>query len=52
VRETLGEDPFSGTIYVFRSKRADRVKMVAWDGTGLVLLWNYVHSYYASFSFG
>ena len=39
VRETLGEDPFSGTIYVFRSKRADRVKMVAWDGTGLVLLW-------------
>jgi len=39
VRETLGEDPFSGTIYVFRSKRADRVKIVAWDGTGLVLLW-------------
>ena len=39
VRETLGEDPFSGTIYVFRSKRADRGKMVAWDGTGLVLLW-------------
>ncbi len=33
VRETLGEDPFSGTIYVFRSKRADRVKMVAWDGS-------------------
>jgi transposase len=31
VRETLGEDPFSGTIYVFHSKRADRVKMVAWD---------------------
>jgi transposase len=52
VRETLGKDPFSSTIYVFRSKRADRVKMVAWDGTGLVLLWNYVHSYYASFSFG
>jgi transposase len=39
VRETLGDDPFSGAIYVFRSKRADRVKMLAWDGTGLVLLW-------------
>jgi transposase len=39
VRETLGEDPFSGTIYVFHLKRADRVKMVAWDSTGLVLLW-------------
>ena len=34
VRETLGDDPFSGSIYVFRSKRADRVKMLAWDGTG------------------
>src|ERR1700716_4549798 len=39
VRETLGDDPFSGAIYVCRSKRTDRVKMLAWDGTGLVLLW-------------
>jgi len=39
VRETLGHDPFSGTIFVFRSKRADRVKIVAWDGSGLVLFW-------------
>ena len=28
VRETLGQDPFSGTVFVFRSKRADRVKIV------------------------
>ena len=39
VREALGEDPFSGTIFIFRSKRADRLKIVAWDGSGLVLLW-------------
>jgi transposase len=39
VREALGEDPFSGTIFVFRSKRADRVKILAWDGSGLVLFW-------------
>ena len=39
VRETLGQDPFSGTVFVFRSKRADRVKIVAWDGSGLVLFW-------------
>jgi len=32
-----GADPFSGTLYVFRSKRADRVKIVWWDGTGLCL---------------
>jgi len=34
VRETLGQDPFSGAIFVFRSKRADRIKIVAWDGSG------------------
>jgi transposase len=39
VREALGQDPFSGTIFVFRSKRADRLKLLAWDGSGLVLFW-------------
>ena len=38
-REALGEDPFSGTIFVFRTKRSDRVKIVAGDGSGLVLFW-------------
>jgi transposase len=33
VRETMGADPFSGAIYVFRAKRADRVKLVYFDGT-------------------
>ncbi|WP_420381039.1 IS66 family insertion sequence element accessory protein TnpB [Novosphingobium sp.] len=31
-------DPFSGVIYVFRAKRADRIKLVWWDGTGLCLM--------------
>jgi transposase len=39
VRETLREDPFSGVVVIFRSKRADRLKMVTWDGSGLVLVW-------------
>jgi transposase len=39
VRETLGQDPFSGAIIIFRSKRADRLKIVTWDGSGLVLVW-------------
>ena len=30
-------DPFSGAVYVFRAKRADRVKLVFWDGTGVCL---------------
>ena len=37
--EMLGEDPFSGVVLVFRSKRADRIKLVVWDGSGLVLVW-------------
>ena len=39
VSEVLGEDPFSGTVLVFRSKRADRIKLLVWDGSGLVLVW-------------
>ena len=35
----LGADPFSGAVLVFRSKRSDRVKILAWDGSGLVLIW-------------
>jgi transposase len=38
-REVLGQDPFAGTVIVFRSRRADRVKLIAWDGTGLVMVW-------------
>lgn len=39
IREALGEEPFSGTIFVFRCKRADRLKILLWDGSGLVLFW-------------
>jgi transposase len=37
VREEMKSDPFSGVVYVFRAKRADRVKLVYWDGTGVCL---------------
>ena len=40
VSEQLRQDPFSGTIFIFRSKcRADRLKILTWDGSGLVLFW-------------
>jgi transposase len=32
-----GADPFDGSLYVFRAKRADRIKIVWWDGSGLCL---------------
>ena len=37
VREKMTADPFSGAVYVFRAKRADRIKLIFWDGTGLCL---------------
>ena len=37
VREAMKADPFSGAVYVFRAKRADRIKLIFWDGTGLCL---------------
>ena len=36
-KETLAQDPFSGAVLVYRSR--DRVKILVWDGTGLVLVW-------------
>lgn len=37
VKAHLGADPFSGAVFVFRAKRADRIKLIVWDGTGLCL---------------
>ena len=37
VREAMTADPFDGAIYVFRAKRADRIKLIYWDGTGVCL---------------
>ena len=43
-RETLGRDPLKGVAIVFRAKRADRIKIVVWDGTGLALYWKRLES--------
>jgi transposase len=32
-----GSDPFDGALYIFRAKRADRIKIIFWDGSGVVL---------------
>ena len=37
VQQALRDNPFSGDIFIFRTKKADRIKIVAWDGTGLWL---------------
>ena len=45
VREIMQADPFNGAIYVFRAKRADRLKLLFWDGTGICLFANDLDSY-------
>ena len=37
VREHLRGDPLSGSWFVFRGKRGDRLKILYWDGDGYAL---------------
>ena len=37
VQSHLRQMPFDGSVYVFRAKRADRLKLIYWDGSGLVM---------------
>ena len=39
VQNELGLDPHSGVIAVFRAKRGDRIKVLLWDGSGLVMIY-------------
>ncbi len=38
VRSRFAEDPLSGTMFVFFSRRADRVRVLYWDRDGYVLI--------------
>ena len=37
VKNELRKDPFTGTVFVFRARKVDRLKLLYWDGTGLVM---------------
>ena len=37
VQSMLAADPFSGALFIFRGKRGDHLKILAWDGSGLCL---------------
>jgi transposase len=36
-REALASDPFSGSVFVFRSRRGTAIKILAYDGQGFWL---------------
>ena len=38
VSTQLKADPYAGDVWIFRSKRLDRLKILVWDGSGMVLV--------------
>lgn len=44
VRAAIGEDPLSGHLFVFRSRRGDRLKILVWDRDGFVLWYKRLES--------
>ncbi|WP_081426367.1 IS66 family insertion sequence element accessory protein TnpB [Sorangium cellulosum] len=51
VRSALSQDPLSGHLYVFFSRRCDRVRVVYWDRNGFAMWTNHLSSHYTSFGF-
>ena len=39
VRERLALDPLSGHLFLFRNRRGDRLKILAWDRSGFCVLY-------------
>ena len=37
VRDVFGQDPMSGHLFVFFSKRCDRVRLIYWDRNGFAM---------------
>ena len=45
VKETLEQDPVSGFLFVFLNRARNRLKILFWDGSGLILYTNRLDSH-------
>lgn len=43
IQQTLGRSPCDGSAYAFRNRRANRLKLLVWDGTGVWLCQRRLH---------
>jgi transposase len=43
VRSEMGGDPRSGALFVFLSRRGDRLKLLWWDHNGFAVLYKRLH---------
>lgn len=43
LQQTLGRAPCDGSAYAFRNRRGTRLKLLAWDGTGVWLAQRRLH---------
>jgi transposase len=48
VRQRFDLDPLSGHWFLFRNRRGDRLKILAWDHGGFWVLYNQGSSHYTS----
>ena len=44
VRAVVGQDPLSDAVFIFRSRRGDRLKVLVWDRDGFVLSYQRLES--------
>lgn len=44
VLEVLREDPLSGDLFVFLNRRRDRVKLLIWEGDGMLIVYKRLES--------